>query len=105
MQIKKSVVDVRSLNNDTLMLLDIISKDAGFRTLDEYEAEAFKQLSKDDRDAINKIKTDVENVDKDLAIAYKTFRGPVALGLSIKEGCQGGRFKNPRIVPTHLLGN
>jgi hypothetical protein len=62
-------------------MLNTIAVNAGYKTLDEYIEAAKKQLSEEDRAAFDKMKTDLEDLDEDLNISHKVFRGLIAVGL------------------------
>lgn len=62
-------------------MLNTIAVNAGYKTLDEYIEAAMKQLTPEDRAAFDKMKTDLERMDKDMGISHTVFSGFFALGV------------------------
>jgi predicted P-loop ATPase len=79
--LKEDVEDANKQDKMTLETLNEIARKAGYKTLDEYIADAEKQLTPDERKEMEKMKTDMEGLDEDMAISHKVFRGLIAVGL------------------------
>ena len=80
-QLKADVEDARASDKAAIEMLNTIAHNAGYKTLDEYIDAAAKQLSAEDREAFDKMKTDLEKLDEDMNISHKVFRGLIAVGL------------------------
>jgi hypothetical protein len=80
-QLKADVEDARASDKAAIEMLNTISRNAGYKTLDEYIDAAAKQLSDEDKAAFDKMKTDLEHLDEDMNISHKVFRGLIAVGL------------------------
>ncbi|KIM35077.1 hypothetical protein M413DRAFT_432905 [Hebeloma cylindrosporum] len=80
-QIKADVEDARANDAAAIDILNTIATNAGYKTLDEYVKDAADQLSEEDRAAFDKMKTDLEDLDEDMNISHKVFRGLIAVGL------------------------
>ncbi|KIM35368.1 hypothetical protein M413DRAFT_431011 [Hebeloma cylindrosporum] len=83
-QLKAHVDDARASDQAAFEMLNTISSNAGYKTLDDYIEASQAQLSEEDRAAFNKMKTDLEKLDEDMNLAHKVFRGFTALGLFTK---------------------
>jgi len=80
-RLKEDVEDATAQDKMMLETLNDIAVKAGYKTLDEYIAKAEKQLTPEEKAHMEKMKTDMEKLDEDMAISHKVFRGLIAAGL------------------------
>ncbi|KAG8729182.1 hypothetical protein FRC12_021205 [Ceratobasidium sp. 428] len=83
-RLKEDVENARAEDERSIKVLNEIATNAGYKTLDEYIADAESKLTPEEKAAIDKMKTDMEKLDEDMAISHKVFRGLIALGLLTK---------------------
>jgi hypothetical protein len=99
---KEDVDDAHASDQAALTMLDTIAHNAGYRTLDEYVAEAANQLSPDDRAAFDKMKTDLEQLDEAMNISHRVFRGLIAVGL-LTHGVRKYSLRFPTVKYSSLM--
>ncbi|KIM35083.1 hypothetical protein M413DRAFT_32792 [Hebeloma cylindrosporum] len=83
-QLKADVEDARASDQAAFAMLNTIATNAGYKTLDAYIEASQDQLSEEDRAAFDRMKTDLEDLDEDMNISHKVFRGLIAVGLLTK---------------------
>ena len=64
-----------------IKVLGEIAKKAGDQTLEEYEAAAFKLLTPEEREKMDKMKKEVTALDENMGISHTVFRGLIAVGV------------------------
>lgn len=80
-QIKEEVEDGRVQDDKAIVALGEIAKKAGYQTLEDYETAAFKLLTPEEREKIDKMKKEVTALDEDMGISHMVFRGLIAVGV------------------------
>ena len=79
--LQAEVENARASDKTAITNLNMIAHDGGYKTLDEYIEAGSKQLSPEDKTAFDQIKTDLEELDEDMNILHKVFRGLIAVGV------------------------
>jgi predicted transcriptional regulator len=80
-QIKEEIEDGRIQDEKAIKVLGEIAKKSGYQTLEEYEAAAFKLLTPEEREKMDKMKKEVTALDENMGISHTVFRGLIAVGV------------------------
>ena len=80
-QIKEEIEDGDLQDKKAIKVLGEIAKKAGYQTLEEYEAAAFKLLTPEEREKMDKMKKEVTALDENMGISHTVFRGLIAVGV------------------------
>ena len=91
-QVKEAVEDARTQDSRAIVILDKIAKQRGYKTLDEYIADAEKQLSEEDRKKYQEMRETLADKDEAIDISMKVATGLAGIGFTVGLSGQCGPY-------------